>query len=141
MKIYCWLRMLKRWMWEKKAGVFQQPLDAACFNPACNAKTLLCLKNKLQKMYRNFKKKSGKKYGVTPFRRFTCKTCFTLNGSLMMISSRLTIGRFLEILLSPNSRQGLRMRLQMRMPATWQQLGSGKNCSAHAYARAASPII
>jgi hypothetical protein len=28
-------------MWEKKAGVFQQPLDAACFNPADNVKTVL----------------------------------------------------------------------------------------------------
>jgi hypothetical protein len=40
-KIYYLMRMLKRWMWEKKAGVFQQPLDAACFNPADNAKTVL----------------------------------------------------------------------------------------------------
>jgi hypothetical protein len=28
-------------MWEKKAGVFQQPLDAACFNPAYDVKTVL----------------------------------------------------------------------------------------------------
>ena len=56
------------------------------------------------------------------------KRVFTLNGSLMIIFLRLTIGYLLEFLLSPNSRQGLRMRQQMRMmPATWQQLGSGKN--------------
>ena len=86
----------------------------------------------------NFHKRLGVKIGtmLTPFdisSQKHQKHQFTLNGSLRVISSDVTIGCLFGCLLSSNCRQGtLRMRLWMRMSATWQQIGSWKNCSAHA---------
>ena len=73
------------------------------------------------------------KYDLTHFAISILKSIFTLNGSLRVIYLSLTIGCLFGFLLSSNCRQGtLRMRLWMRMSATWQLLGSWKNCSAHA---------
>ena len=88
-------------MWEKKEGVFQQPLDAACFNLADNIKTVLELRKQNVQLNVSFIIFVRPYFGILFI-------YFTLNGSLEMICVFLAIGGF-SYVLSSNCCQGLRM--------------------------------
>ena len=113
-------------MWEKKEGVFQQPLDAACFNLADNIKTVLELR------------KQNVQLNVSFMMNFLCKTLFwyfiyifylewQLRDDLCIFGDR-------WIFLCPIVKLLSRVEDELvdgdacHMAAT----RSGKNCSAHA---------